>query len=634
MEEKKPGKRLAVGATKSPGAKRGLIIVGAVAAALAAAYVALCAWVGTTSGNPLPGTTVAGVDIGGLSFPQAQEKLEQEFSRRAQSLSLTVAGDSQAYPIPIGAVEADVLQAVTDADSWPRAHGFFAQGAYFLKSLIVGHDVEVSVGFTATGEAQVDDILAGIESELGGVVQETTWSVEGDELVFHLGKPGRAFDLSTVKSGILAHFSSGDTTPLELTAETTDPAAVDLEQVHSEVCTEVSNASLDPETFEITPSVTGLDFEISTASAALEGAAWGSDVSVPLAVTEPTVSTESLRDLLFRDVLGSATSKVGGSANRKSNVALAASTFNGRILLPGEVFSYNTSTGSRTAEKGYKMAPVYKGGKSVDEIGGGICQPSSTLYLATLNSNLKIVERHHHTYAVGYVPDGMDATVYYGSLDYRFENDTDYPIKLVSESYQKGGATYLTVTIYGTKLDDLAVKMTNNVYNWVSYETVYQVDASVPAGTVKEGQNGYTGRNADTYRNLYDGDGNLVSSTLETTNKYKVRERILLVNPADANQYGLNADGTPYTPPAAPPTPAATPTPSASTAPAPETSAPVTDAPAVTETPSPAESAAPSAEPSDTPTADPTPAVPDIGIPIVSAAPSEESGGQAEGGAA
>ena len=233
MEEKKPGKRLAVGATKSPGAKRGLIIVGAVAAALAAAYVALCAWVGTTSGNPLPGTAVAGVDIGGLSFPQAQEKLEQEFSRRAQSLSLTVAGDSQAYPIPIGAVEADVLQAVTDADSWPRAHGFFAQGAYFLKSLIVGHDVEVSVGFTATGEAQVDDILAGIESELGGVVQETTWSVEGDELVFHLGKPGRAFDLSTVKSGILAHFSSGDTTPLELTAETTDPAAVDLEQVHS-----------------------------------------------------------------------------------------------------------------------------------------------------------------------------------------------------------------------------------------------------------------------------------------------------------------------------------------------------------------------------------------------------------------
>ena len=174
MEEKKPGKRLAVGATKSPGAKRGLIIVGAVAAALAAAYVALCAWVGTTSGNPLPGTAVAGVDIGGLSFQQAQEKLEQEFSRRAQSLSLTVAGDSQAYPIPIGTVEADVLQAVTDADSWPRAHGFFAQGAYFLKSLIVGHDVEVSVGFTATGEAQADDILAGIESELGGVVQETT----------------------------------------------------------------------------------------------------------------------------------------------------------------------------------------------------------------------------------------------------------------------------------------------------------------------------------------------------------------------------------------------------------------------------------------------------------------------------
>ncbi len=74
-------------------------------------------------------------------------------------------------------------------------------------------------------------------------------------------------------------------------------------------------------------------------------------------------------------MVGEATSKVTGAANRKSNVALAAATFNERILLPGDVFSYNDTTGSRTAEKGYLMAPVYKGGKSVDEVGGGICQP-------------------------------------------------------------------------------------------------------------------------------------------------------------------------------------------------------------------------------------------------------------------
>jgi hypothetical protein len=242
------------------------------------------------------------------------------------------------------------------------------------------------------------------------------------------------------------------------------------------------------------------------------------------------------------------------------------------------------------------MAPVYKGGKSVDEVGGGICQPSSTLYLAALNSNLKIVERHQHQFAVGYVPDGLDATVYYGSLDFRFENDTDYPVKLVAKSYKSSGSTYLTVTIYGTKTDDLHVKMTNKVYNWVDYnwveyETVYQVDAAVPAGTVKEGQNGYKGRNADTYRNLYDAEGNLVSSTLESTNKYKVRERILLVNPADAAQYGLNADGTPLAPGAASSTPAINPAPT-------RTPPPASESPAVSESPalSPDPSASPSPE--------------------------------------
>lgn len=155
----------------------------------------------------------------------------------------------------------------------------------------------------------------------------------------------------------------------------------------------------------------------------------------------------------FRDVLGSATSKVGGSANRKSNVALAASTFNGASCSPARFSPITPLPAAAPLKKATKWLRSTRVANRWTRSAAGSASPSSTLYLATLNSNLKIVERHHHTYAVGYVPDGMDATVYYGSLDYRFENDTDYPIKLVSESYQKGGATYLTVTIYGTKLE-------------------------------------------------------------------------------------------------------------------------------------------------------------------------------------
>lgn len=297
MEEKKPGKRLAVGATKSPGAKRGLIIVGAVAAALAAAYVALCAWVGTTSGNPLPGTAVAGVDIGGLSFPQAQEKLEQEFSRR-DSPSPSPWPETARPTIPIGAVEADVLRPLPMPTPGPGRTAF-SPGRLFSQE----PDRRPTMWRYPSASPRPER-LRWMTFWPGSSLSWAAWSRRPPgpwRVTSWCSTWGSRAGLSTCPQSraTFSPTSPPETPPLwSLPPRRPIPAAVDLEQVHSEVCTEVSNASLDPETFEITPSVTGLDFEISTASAALEGAAWGSDVSVPLAVTEPTVSTESLRDLL------------------------------------------------------------------------------------------------------------------------------------------------------------------------------------------------------------------------------------------------------------------------------------------------------------------------------------------------
>ena len=461
----------------------------------------------------------------------------------------------------------------------------------------------------------MDALLTQIESELGGGVQETTWEVQGDQLVFHMGTPGRAFDLSNTKADILEAFAGESQEPLVLSTVTTDPADVDVEAVHDQVYAEVQNAALDKETFEITPSVTGLDFQVADAQAALKDADWGSDVSVALTVTEPTVSTESLKELLFRDVLGEASSSVSGSSNRKSNVKLSASVCDGIILLPGEVFSYNNTTGSRTADKGYLPAPSYVGGKSTDEVGGGICQTSSTIYYAALNSNLKIVERHNHMFAVGYVPDGMDATVWYGASDFRFENDTDYPIKIVTE-YKN---SRLTVQIYGTKTDDLYVKMTNKELSSTAWSTEYKVDPSLPAGTTKTEQTPYRGRVVEAYRNVYDGNGNLVSSTLESKSTYKMRNQIILVSPYDAAQYGLTeADGAIITTPSPSPTtttPAET-TP-ATAAPSASPVLPAEPQPSATPSTAPSETPAPSAAPSETPAASET--TPDIGIPLTTA---------------
>lgn len=230
----------------------------------------------------------------------------------------------------------------------------------------------------------------------------------------------------------------------------------------------------------------------------------GQTVSVPAQIQLPRVTAERLRGVLFRDVLGSATTEVGGTAARISNVRLASSAFSGTVLNCGDIFSYNGTVGQRTTARGYQAAPAYVKGETVDEIGGGVCQPSSTLYLACLKSNLEITERYAHRYAPTYIEWGMDATVSWGGPDYRFTNNTDYPIKLVA-TYAKG---YLTVKILGTKVDDIQVKMTKEVLSDTPYETVYEEDATLAPGTESVKTTPYTGHKVKTYRNLYDGQRN------------------------------------------------------------------------------------------------------------------------------
>ena len=654
MEEKKAGKRLAQDGSAPRKSRRGLIAVSAVLAALIVVYLALCVWV-SASGSTLPRTTAAGLDVSGLTREQLQSELETGLTAlyEGQSLRFTVEGVDGTYEIDGSVVSPDVPAAADGA--WTlRQGGFLSGGWRLLRALVLGNQVEVPVSFTPQGEAEVDALLSRLESELGGQVLETTWEVSGDALVFHMGEPGRAFDMAAVKADILDRFARQDFSDFQISPAITDPAPVDAQAIHTQLYALAQNATLDRETYEVVPSVTGIDFEPSAVQEALEGAQWGEELSVPITVTEPTVTTEALQESLFRDVLGEATTNVSGSSNRKSNVKLSASVCNGIILLPGDVFSYNDTTGSRTADKGYLPAPSYVGGKSTDEIGGGICQTSSTIYYAALLSNLKIVERANHMYDTGYIPLGMDATVWYGSTDFRFENDTDYPIKLVT-SYQN---SKLTVQIYGTKVDDTYVKMTNKVLSSTPWETEYKVDPSLPAGSTKTEQTPYTGYVAEAYRNIYSGDGELISSTLESKNTYRSRNKIVLVSPADAANYGLSTDGLPLpspdpapveSPAAESPVPsetaeAPTESPAVSESPAPsETAEAPAESPAASESPAPSETAEAPAEssavseslaPSETPAESPEAAstqVPDIGIPISSAA-LEDMAEAAEGG--
>ncbi len=130
------------------------------------------------------------------------------------------------------------------------------------------------------------------------------------------------------------------------------------------------------------------------------------------------------------------TSLINSPAGRTHNIVLSCEKICGTVVESQEVFSFNRTVGERTAAAGYQFAPVFSGRKVVPGIGGGICQTSSTLYNAALETEMVIAERHRHSMKVTYVPAGRDATVSWGSIDFKFRNSQDYPVRVLARVYQ------------------------------------------------------------------------------------------------------------------------------------------------------------------------------------------------------
>ncbi|HOK52970.1 MAG TPA: VanW family protein [Armatimonadota bacterium] len=178
------------------------------------------------------------------------------------------------------------------------------------------------------------------------------------------------------------------------------------------------------------------------------------EVSLPIVQDEPEITVADLEPVDTLLVKYS-TQYPAWRKERTHNIKLAVAKINGKLLKPGESFSYNEALGPRLKENGYKDAIIYVNGKMVPGTGGGICQVSSTIYNAVLLANLKITERSNHSMPVPYVPLGRDATVAYGLLDLKFENTMSSPIYIGAST--KGSR--LTVEIYGASKDKKDVKL-------------------------------------------------------------------------------------------------------------------------------------------------------------------------------
>ena len=529
--------------SKEPAGKQGRaknkkiwMISGAAAAVLLGGYLGLCAWVGG-SDQILPNVSVAGLDVSGMTEAEAETALSDAMAEYVSQIIGAVSYGDQLWSITAEEMGYGWRFAAESAGAVGREN-FLTGGAVYLGQLL-GRDHQISAPrWDCTA---LDTLVDQVESETGGNVTEASYQLEGDALVMTKGMTGQDIERSQIQESLWSAVEKAmerklggeegvveEETPL--VPEETPPQEPDSQAVHDAVAVEPQSAQYVRETGEVTGHVVGVDFDIEALKTAYEKAGEGETFSIPVTLTQPEETKQGLEAKLFRDLLGEGTTNVGGSSSRKHNVKLSAQVCNGVVLMPGEVFSYNGTTGSRSASKGYLAAPVYSGDASVDEVGGGICQTSSTIYYAVLHTNLKIVERRAHRFNTGYVPEGMDATVYYGQTDFRFENSTDYPIKIVTSSYDKGGKRKLNVKIYGTNVDGVRVEPRSTVYETVSPTTQYKADESIPQGTTKvdRKQNPYTGKSAQTYRYIYDRDGNLLEKQDMGKSVYKMRPKTIL----------------------------------------------------------------------------------------------------------
>lgn len=222
------------------------------------------------------------------------------------------------------------------------------------------------------------------------------------------------------------------------------PVETFIDDIEKQINLDPINASLKMGSvgFIINPDQNGIELNKEALKKELTSKIDGSvgknlSVKAELKSIEASIKAEELESV---DTLISSFSTNYGSissSERANNIGLATGSINGYIVMPGDTFSFNGVVGERTAAKGYQAAPVIIGDKLEAGLGGGICQVSSTLYNAVNNAGLPSVERTHHTLPVHYVKEGMDATVDYGNIDYKFRNDFKYPIYI--EGYTSGG---------------------------------------------------------------------------------------------------------------------------------------------------------------------------------------------------
>lgn len=404
---------------------------------------------------------IEGIDVSNLTYDEVLNAISDTYLFENTQITL-VNGDKSfnmsGEDIGLSALPEETARKAVD---YCKTNNFLINGLAAMKLLVKEHVIIPA--------PQVDDAMLDAKlNEFGNIVLgelKQHYVEYGDDgyLTVYSGCTGYDGNVEAAREETKSSLLNEVFTNIHVTYASAPPDVMTLESFDALVYKDPVNARYEINGNEVTvvPGENGRYINKEEVLPYIQNIYEGCEpVRIPYYVSPPDVDSQTLQNKLFNATLSTYSTSYGGStSNRCANVSRAASLINGKVLAPGDVFSFNDTVGHRTVENGFSTAKEYVDGKSVDGIGGGTCQVSSTLYSAVLYADMAIIERLNHMMTVGYIPLGQDATVSDGGVDFKFKNSSDYPVKI---SASTSGAT-ITISIIGTAWDPpREVKISNS----------------------------------------------------------------------------------------------------------------------------------------------------------------------------
>ena len=473
----------------------------------------------------LKGVFLNNENVGGLTVEEATARMNEKLNNINNSkitLSLgdyskTITGKDLGVTYPENIAE--------EAYNYGRTGNLISDNYTVLASKF-GKKNYINVDFKVD-DNKCQTIIQEISDKLGLRAVDDKYTVDEEKISLAKGSQGRAINRIELEKQLNQSLGMQDVA-IDIPVEIADPQRVNFDALYKEVYVEKVEASFDDKDgFQVTKDVTGVYFDKEAAMNQYASLKDGETMDIKLLFVEPTVRVSDLNNILFKDVLATFQTKYDKyNTNRSNNLEIAARNINGTILYPDDEFSYNGVVGERTVKNGFKEVHVFEGGRVVDGLGGGICQVSSTLYNSVLLSNLQVTQRAAHMMHTGYVDPGRDATVVYGSVDFKFKNNRKTPVKI--ETTVKNGIC--TATIYGMKEEnEPKVEIKTVILQVIPYTIITEDDPTMEEGKTQVVQSPLNGYVSETYKILKDADGKEISNTLISKDSYKQTSKIIKV---------------------------------------------------------------------------------------------------------